>query len=150
VLAVEDQSPLSLEEDTFALAVVEYGGNLRAAFTAVFGPETKNPQAKAQIMLARPNIRARVQELLTASSDACLISLSSHLMELAEIRDVAKVQGAVKVALGAEKARGEAAGFYKTKIELPEGLDLELASNAKKLSEFVQTTMNELANKLPV
>lgn len=107
--------PLTTEEDTFALAVIEYGGNLRAAYIDTFGGGVKNPLAKARVLLARPEISARIQELTIAVADASLISLGSHMMELAEIRDLGKATGQLKTALEAEKMRGVAAGLYNGK-----------------------------------
>ncbi len=107
--------PLTTEEDTFALAVIEHGGNLRAAYLDTFGEDSKNPLAKARVLLARPEIAARVQELTIAVADASLISLGSHMMELAEIRDLGKATGQLKTALEAEKMRGVAAGLYNGK-----------------------------------
>lgn len=117
VVKVEEPEfkPLTTEEDTFALAVIEHGGNLRAAYLDTFGENSKNPLAKARVLLARPEIAARVQELTIAVADASLISLGSHMMELAEIRDLGKVTGQLKTALEAEKMRGVAAGLYNGK-----------------------------------
>lgn len=107
--------PLTAEEDNFALAIIEYGGNLRQAYLSTFGENSKNPLAKARVLLARPEIAARVKGLTEAVADASLISLGSHLMELAEIRDLGKVTGQLKTALEAEKLRGMAVGLYNGK-----------------------------------
>lgn len=106
--------PLTKDEDSFALAVIEYGGNLRAAWIAVFG-EHNTPTAKARDLLAVPRIAKRVQDLTVAIADSSLISLGSHMLELANIRDMAKFNGQLKVALEAEKSRGTVAGFYAGK-----------------------------------
>jgi len=111
---VEQDIPLTVDEDTFALAVIEYGGNLRAAWIAAFG-EHHTPTAKARELLAVPRIAKRVQALTAAIADSSLISLGSHLLELANIRDMAKFNGQLKVALEAEKSRGTVAGFYAGK-----------------------------------
>jgi hypothetical protein len=111
---------LSRDEDTFALAVVEYGGNVGAAYRSVFGEDARNPGSKAREMLSRPEIAKRVAELQRAVSEDHLISLGAHLMKLAEIRDLAITLDQPKAALEAEKARGTVAGYYQGK-EDPKG-----------------------------
>lgn len=141
--------PLTEEEDLFALAVAECNGNLKEAFITAFGDNHKAPLAQARILAGKPSVAARIQQIIFAGNDHQLISQSAHLAELAEIRDISKKIGAVKVAFSAEKARGEVAGFYKSADGL-EGLDLELARDAGKLGKFVQDTMTKLADSLPV
>lgn len=104
--------PLSVDEDSFALAVIEYGGNLASAYRSVFGDDAKAPTARGQALLALPQIQYRIQELSTTIKEAALVSLGSHVQELAQIRDMAKVQGQLKVALQAERTRGEVTGLY--------------------------------------
>lgn len=103
---------LTLDEDTFCLAVVEYGGNLRKAFQEVFGVDVTQPTARARALIARPEIQVRIQDLGSSVTEQSLISLGSHMVELAEIRDLAKSQGNTKDALASEIARGKVAGFY--------------------------------------
>jgi hypothetical protein len=103
---------LTSEEDTFCLAVVEYGGNLKFAYQATFGQNVANPAARARTLMARPEIVARTRELMGTITENALISIGSHLVELADIRDLAKATGQLKTALSAEEARGRVAGFY--------------------------------------
>lgn len=102
---------LTLDEDTFCLAVVEYGGNLRRAFQEIW-PDKSQPSARARALLARREIDVRIRDLGTSVTEQSLISLGSHMVELAEIRDLAKAQGNTKDALASEVARGKVAGFY--------------------------------------
>ena len=104
--------PLTAKEDMFALAVIEYGGNLRKAYEEAFGVGDSTPIAKARALLGRPEIALRIRDLTEAVQENALVSLGSHLVELADIRDLAKDQGQLKVALNAEEARGRVAGFY--------------------------------------
>lgn len=104
--------PLSTDEDSFALAVIEYSGNLAAAYKAVFGDDVKSPGARGNALMARPQIANRVQELSETVRQTTLISVGTHLQELAAIRDLAKHQGQLKVALSAERTRGEVVGLY--------------------------------------
>lgn len=103
---------LTVQEDTFALAVIEYGGNLRRAYEEAFGIGDSTPVAKARALMARPEIALRIRDITESVQENALVSLGSHLVELADIRDLAKTQGQLKVALNAEEARGRVAGFY--------------------------------------
>lgn len=111
----QELKPLSLEEDTFCLAVIEYGGNIKYAYESTYGVGASNPTARARVMLARPEIAYRVRELTESITENALISLGSHLVELADIRDTAKMSGQLKTALDAEISRGKVAGFYAGK-----------------------------------
>lgn len=106
------QPVLSLQEDTFCLAMIEYAGNLGAAYRSAFG-DVSNPAARARLLLARPEIAKRMQELVELTQEHSLITLGSHLEELANIRDMAKVQGDLKTALMSEVKRGEVVNLYK-------------------------------------
>lgn len=114
---------LTVEEDTFAMAVIEYGGNLAAAYRAAFGKEAQNPIAHARLMIGRPEIAKRIQELTELTQEHALISIGSHLQELAEIRDLSKTAGQLKTAMEAEVKRGVVAGFYKESIKDPDEKD---------------------------
>lgn len=111
---------LTQEEDTFAMAVIEYGGNLAAAYRAAFGKDAASPIAHARLMISRPEIAKRIQELTELTQEHALISLGSHLQELAEIRDLSKVSGQLKTAMESERLRGVVAGFYKESVKDPE------------------------------
>lgn len=110
-----DLAILSREDDTFALAVVEYGGNIAAAYRAAFGADAKLALAKGREMLTRPEIAKRVAALQAACNEDALISVGAHLSKLAEIRDLAIELQQPKAALEAEKARGTVAGYYQGK-----------------------------------
>lgn len=113
-------APLTLQEDNFCLAVMEYGGNLAAAYRAAFAtednPHPSQPVHKAQQLIARPEIAKRIQELAVLVEEHTLISIASHMQELANIRDLAKATMQLKTALDAEKSRGVVAGFYKESV----------------------------------
>jgi oxalate decarboxylase/phosphoglucose isomerase-like protein (cupin superfamily) len=105
---------LTNEEDTFCLGVIEFGGNLPAAWRAAFPDDSgHNAGAKARMMLSRPEVAKRIRQLTEVVEEHAYISLGSHLVELANIRDISKTAGQLKVALSAEMARGQVAGFYK-------------------------------------
>jgi len=107
-------SQLSRDEDMFALAVVENGGNVGQAYRAVFGT-VSNPQAKGMELLSRPSVQARVLRLQGSVNSSVLITMETHMLELSNIRALAKAQNQLKVALQAEELRGKAAGYYTGK-----------------------------------
>lgn len=100
---------LTREDDSFCLAVIEYAGNLGAAYRAVW-PDESYPLAKAREKLARPEIAARVNQLAAVQDEHAGISLGSHLAQLANIRDMAVAKDQFKVALSAELSRAAAMG----------------------------------------
>lgn len=110
---------LTSEEDGFCLAVIEYGGNLGAAYRSVFGKKIKNPVPRAQELINRPEIALRIKKIAEATQEHALISLGSHLLQLATIRDRSMKAGDLRTGLAAEVKRGEVAGFYKDKTAAP-------------------------------
>jgi hypothetical protein len=106
---------LTANEDTFCLALFEYGGNIGAAYRAAFGEEVSNPAAKGRNLMARTDIALRIKTLADATQEHAFISLGSHYSQLAEIRDRAIALGDMKTGLTAEVQRGTLAGFYKGK-----------------------------------
>ena len=104
--------PLTQAEDTFALAVIECGGNISSAYKMTFGDDSPFPIARGKELLSKPQIALRIKEITDKISEASLISMGAHLYELADIRDLAKNSGQLKVALSAERSRGEVVGLY--------------------------------------
>lgn len=111
--------PLGAQEDSFALAVIEYGGNLAAAYRSVFGKD-KQGLRKAQELISRPEIALRIKAIADATQEHALISLGSHLQQLAVIRDKSIKMGDMRTGLAAEVQRGTVAGYYKEKSD-PKG-----------------------------
>lgn len=112
-IEVAEYPPLTVSEDTFALAMVEYGGNIKAAYRAAFGDDAHMPNARGRELLNKPAVALRIRALTESVHDAAMVSMGAHLHELAEIRDLAKVTGQLKVALSAEQTRGRVVGLYK-------------------------------------
>lgn len=112
--------PLSREEETFCLGVIEYGGNLGAAVRAAYGKKAyAQPAAKGRDLINRPDIALRIKQLADATQEHALISLGSHFMQLARLRDLAVKTGDMRTGLAAEVKRGELAGFYNGKGAAP-------------------------------
>lgn len=127
---VADFEPLTPQEDSFVLGMIEYNGNVTSAYRAAFG-ENLFPAARAKQLLAKPNVSLRIKEIHEALDIHAMFSLSGHLGELADIRDLAKECGQLKTALGAERARGEAMGVYarEEKSSVPVAIQINMVSH---------------------
>jgi hypothetical protein len=106
---------LTEAEQTFCLAVIEYGGNLAAAYRAAFGNAGPGMIARAHELISRPEIATRIKQLHAVVDEHAYFSLGSHMAELANIRDLAKAVNDFKTALIAEQTRGQVMGFYGVK-----------------------------------
>lgn len=151
---------LSNAEDTFCLGVIEYAGNLPAAWRAAFPEDPSNASAKARMLLSKPEVARRIRELTEAVEEHAYISLGSHLVQLAEIRDLAKTSGQLKTALAAERSRGEVAGFYKKEdaegregapsvhIHMPAGSSVSVQDWAKKNSKHEPVVLDAVSGRV--
>lgn len=105
--------PLTRDEETFALAIIETSGNIGAAYRMVFGADSIMPLARGKELLCKPAIALKIRDITTAVQEASLISVGAHLDQLANIRDLSIVTGQLKTAYMAERSRGEAVGIYQ-------------------------------------
>jgi hypothetical protein len=105
--------PLSRDEETFALAIIECSGNIAAAYKMTFGTDAYMPLAKGKELLTKPAIALKIRSITDAVQDAALISVGAHLDQLATIRDLSITTGQLKTAYMAERSRGEAVGIYQ-------------------------------------
>lgn len=104
--------PCTNEEDTFALAVVEAGGNVAGAHKLAFPDYTGADRlVKGNLLLQRPQVALRIRDLTDAIQESSLISVGAHLQQLASIRDHALFLGQTKTALNAEIQRAEVVGI---------------------------------------
>ena len=110
---VHEYPPLSRDEETFALAVIECGGNISAAYKMAFGDDAQFPLAKGKALLTKPAIALKIRDITDAVQEASLVSVGAHLDQLARIRDLSINTGELKVAYQAERSRGEAVGIYQ-------------------------------------
>lgn len=147
----ETQYPLvSLtdEEDTFCLAVIECGGNLAAAYRQAFKiseeSESRGDALRARNLISRPEVAKRIRQLQEAVDEHTMISLGSHLGKLAEIRDLAMAKDQMKVAIQAERSRGEAAGFY-SRAPIGAGKSGNSGSGGATLNVFLGSSPSNVA-----
>lgn len=135
-------SLMTIQDDAFCLAITEYNGNVGLAYTKTYGDVAHFPAAAARELLARPDFAARIAELQASITEYTLISLGAHLVELSEIRDLAKITRQLRVAFNAERSRGEAAGFYKS-LESASQTPQEQASLAREAIRAALATTGE-------
>lgn len=77
----------------------------------------KPSEPNASRLTSNDKVAARVAELLNRGAAKAVITLESHLQELAELRDLAKKAGQFSAATTAEVARGKASGVHVEKSE---------------------------------
>lgn len=108
---------LSNQEEKFCLAFA-HSRNAIIAFSRAF-PEYKDPRVhrvEGSKLLKRPDISARIDDLISSGHDPYEMTFEMHLGELRKIRDAAFGKGLYRVALEAELARGELMGFHNELI----------------------------------
>lgn len=110
---VHQYPALTRDEETFALAIIECGGNISAAYKMAFPDDHDMPLARGKALLAKPAIALKIRDITDAVQEASLVSVGAHLDQLARIRDLSIVTGEMKVAYQAERSRGEAVGIYQ-------------------------------------
>src|SRR6266705_2361569 len=87
--------PLTQDEETFALAIIETSGNVAAAYKMPFGTDSYMPLAKGKELLCKPAIALKIRAITDAVQEASLISVGAHLDQLATIRDLSIVTGQI-------------------------------------------------------
>jgi len=87
----------------------------------------KQRDERACMVMAKPAIKARVEELRKKVTDKAIkiaaISLADHLLDLKKLRDGAVMSEAFGPAVSAEMARGKASGLYVDKVEVTQKAD---------------------------
>jgi hypothetical protein len=131
---------LSNQEEKFC-KVFAATRNAIIAFSQAF-PEYKDPRihrAEGSKLLKRGEISARIDDLINSAEEPYAYTFEEHLMELRRIRDLALQKGLMKVALDAEKLRGELLGFHNELIHQKKGtpgqhlhLHSDQVNNAKR------------------
>ena len=106
------------QQEKFAQNVAQGMKKTDAAKQA--GYSEKNAQRAGTILTsdANPIVQKRIQELQTKAAEKVTLSLGTHLTDLKDIRNGAVRSGAWSAAVGAEVARGRAAGLYVNRHEI--------------------------------
>ena len=110
---------LTAKQEAFSVAYVACG-NASEAYRQVYDvSQTAKPETvrnNAYKVLCRPEVEARVAELRAQAARAGLVTLESHLADLARLRDLAEQDGQLSAAITAEISRGKAVGLYTDKV----------------------------------
>ena len=115
------KSSLTPKQETFALAVAS-GKTQSDAYREAFNvrpttkPETVNEQASK--LMAKHNIRTRVEELRKPIAQKAMVTLESHIQRLKELAEMAIDQGQIAAAIKAEELCGKASGVYVEKRQI--------------------------------
>lgn len=111
---------LTAKQEAFCVAYVACN-NASEAYRQTYGvSQTSKPETvrnNAYKVLCRPEVEARVAELRAQAARAGLVTLESHLADLARLRDLAEQDGQLSAAITAEISRGKAVGLYTDKVK---------------------------------
>lgn len=105
-----DSEELTEQEIKFIEHFMIYQNPASAVIEA--GIKTVFPRRTATRLLQKETIQRFLKSLILQARQNVGLTLEQHLRALADIRDRATAKGDNKTALGAERSRGEAAGFY--------------------------------------
>ena len=109
---------LTPKQEKFAQNVAKGMSKKDAAIAA--GYSEKNATKAGYVLSSEENplIQQKIQALQTSTSKKVGLDLATHLTDLKDIREGAMRNGAWSAAVGAEVARGKAAGLYINRSEL--------------------------------
>lgn len=85
---------------------------------------------KASLLAAVGEVKARLAEIQAAAAERCLVTLETHVAELARLRQKAEDEGQLAAAIKAEELRGKVCGLYVERTELtgPNGGPIQAVS----------------------
>lgn len=105
---------LTAKQESFCLAYIETG-NASGAYRRAFNAAKMKPATiskRASELMARGDIRGRLDELRAPAVADARLTFEQHLGELKRLRDRAELSEKFGPAIQAEIARGRAAGLY--------------------------------------
>lgn len=109
---------LTPKQEKFAQNVAKGMKKKDAAKSAGYSEKNAGRAGTMLTSDANPIVKDRIHQLQTKAADKAELTLGNHLVDLKEIRDGAMRNGAWSAAVGAEVARGKAAGLYINRSEL--------------------------------
>jgi len=109
---------LTPKQQKFAQNVAKGMSKKDAAIAA--GYSEKNATKAGYVLASEENplVQEKIQALQNSAAKKVSLDLSTHLTDLKDIREGAMRNGAWSAAVGAEVARGKAAGLYINRSEL--------------------------------
>jgi|TARA_R110001583_G_scaffold109436_2_gene258197 phage terminase small subunit len=117
-MANKKQEDLTSRQEIFAQNIALGMTKTKAALKAGYSPKTASNTASSLTSDKNHKVQERITFLQKGAANRVMLSLSTHLLDLMEIRDKALSKGSFSAAVAAEVARGKAAGLYVTKSEL--------------------------------
>jgi len=117
-MANKKQEDLTSRQEIFAQNIALGMTKTKAALNAGYSPKTASNTASSLTSDKNHKVQERITFLQKGAANRVMLSLSTHLLDLMEIRDKALSKGSFSAAVAAEVARGKAAGLYVTKSEL--------------------------------
>ena len=117
-MANKKQEDLTSRQEVFAQNIALGMTKTKAALKAGYSPKTAANTASSLTANKNNKVQERITFLQKGAADRVMLSLSTHLLDLMEIRDKAFSKGSFSAAVAAEVARGKAAGLYVSKSEL--------------------------------
>lgn len=109
---------LTPKQEKFCLEFIQCG-NAAEAYRRAYSAEKMKPEtiwSNASRIMADSKVLARVSELREEAAQKAMVTLESHLADLARLRDLAEEDGQFSAAITAEISRGKAVGIYTEKV----------------------------------
>ncbi len=125
---------LTPKQEAFAIAVASgmtQADAYREAFTVKLTTKPESVLQLASRLMAKVNIRSRVDELKKPIIEAAGITLESHLARLEHLGKKAEDAESFTAAISAEVARGKVAQLYTERIEHTGNFSIGVRINGK-------------------
>lgn len=110
---------LTPKQEKFCLEFIQCG-NAAEAYRRAYSAEKMKPETvwnSAYKLMENGEVKARVQELRETAAQKAIVTLESHLADLARLRDLAEGDGQFSAAITAEISRGKAVGLYTERLK---------------------------------
>lgn len=110
---------LTPKQEKFCLEFIQCG-NAAEAYRRAYSAEKMKPEtvwSNASRIMADSKVLARVSELRADAAQKAMVTLESHLADLARLRDLAEEDGQFSAAITAEISRGKAVGLYTERLK---------------------------------
>lgn len=110
---------LTPKQEKFCVEFIQCG-NAAEAYRRAYSAEKMKPEtiwSNASRIMADSKVLARVSELRAEAAQKAMVTLESHLADLARLRDLAEEDGQFSAAITAEISRGKAVGLYTERLK---------------------------------
>lgn len=110
---------LTPKQENFCLEFIQCG-NAAEAYRRAYSAEKMKPETvrnNAYKLLCDNDISTMVESLRNQAAQKAMVTLESHLADLARLRDLAEEDGQFSAAITAEISRGKAVGLYTERLK---------------------------------